>query len=196
MPISRPMPGRSRDERRYGKLIRLQRRDALRTLNAADRHAFRPHLPRRSAGGDGLQHRPAGARTRPPEPTGRHDRAARAHARRGFAGGRQAGRDGQEAGRRPHLARSACRTRRRAEEAGPAAADHPTDLDAQLAKLGSLEDALRSRVDPQTEQRAAAIYLSVALAEPGRDRQRQQPERRSAEDQQRPEGTQEQAARR
>ena len=35
--------------------------------------------------------------------------------------------------------------------------DNPTDLDQQLARLGSLEDALRSRIDPANEQRASAL---------------------------------------
>jgi len=35
--------------------------------------------------------------------------------------------------------------------------DHPGDLDAALAKVGSVEGELRAQIDPSTEQRAAAL---------------------------------------
>ena len=50
--------------------------------------------------------------------------------------------------------------------------DRPEDLEAQLARLGSLEDALRARLDPSNEQRAAALASlsrSVSRLQSGSD---------------------------
>ena len=55
--------------------------------------------------------------------------------------------------------------------------DRPGDLDVNLAKLGSVESDVRSRVDPATEQRAAALAsLSRALSRSATGQQNANPD--------------------
>ncbi|HEV8053798.1 MAG TPA: hypothetical protein VGP30_03110 [Candidatus Limnocylindrales bacterium] len=150
---------------RYEQLVRLQRRDALRTLSLADRRAFRPRHSRRAVSAAAICAVLLVPALLFPNPQAQV--LARREAQRDAA--QQQARKLEETATRIAEGRTspdpradiAEELRRLARELR----DRPEDLDRQLARLGSLEDALRSRIDPGAEQRAAAITsLSRSLS--------------------------------
>jgi hypothetical protein len=152
-----PDPAPSGDEAVVVDLVRLQRADAARTLAAADRAAFRPHVPRRAAAAAviaALLIAPAVALPNPQD-------AVLVQRERQRAAAEQEARRLEETARRledgvttPDARTDlAIELRRLSEQLR----ERPDELDAHLARLGSLEDAIRTRIDPRSEQRAAAI---------------------------------------
>jgi len=145
------------DEGRFARFVRLQRRDALRTLTAADPRTIRTRVPHRS-GAVGML---SIALLVPALllPNIQNDVLAQREQQKQAA--EQAAKRLEQAAQRLEAnptqrdARSqvADELRKLIKELR----DNPTDLDQQLAKLGSLEDALRSRIDPANEQHAAAL---------------------------------------
>ena len=159
-----PAPERD-DSDTYEHLVRLQRHDALSSLETADPRGLRIPFPRRQGAVAAL----AGLLLVPALllPNIQNDVLAQRERMRDAAQ-QQAERIEETANRlatgrtspdpRADLAEE---LRRLARELR----DRPEDLDQQLARLGSLEDALRSQIDPANEQRAAAITsLSRSLS--------------------------------
>ncbi|MDQ3448764.1 MAG: hypothetical protein M3432_06265, partial [Chloroflexota bacterium] len=153
------------DAARYQDMVRLQRQDALRRLAAADRQAFRPRMPQRALVTTML----CAALIVPalvlPNPQSAI-LAAREEQR--DAAEQQARRLDQTADR---LATGRETPDPRADVAeelrrlAKSLRDRPEDLDDHLARLGSMEDALRSRLESGAEQRAAAVSsLSRSLS--------------------------------
>ena len=174
--------GRATESATYADFVRLQRRDALSRLRAADHRAFRPRLPRRPARIAAILALLLIPALVLPNPQADDARAAGTPAR---GRGAQAERLERTADRldggahhaddpRADLAEELRRLSRELRE-------RPEDLESQLARLGSLEDALRARLDPSNEQRAAALASLARRVSAPPVRQRQQPGRRPAE---------------
>jgi hypothetical protein len=149
----------------YAHLVELQRRDALNALVAADPRGLRIPLPRRQSATTAfcaLMLIPAILL-----PNIQNDILAQRAAMRDAAA-TQAQRLEQTANRLQEGRTAEDPRSQLADELRKLAQqlrDHPEDLDTNLAKLGSLEDAIRSRLDPANEQRAAAISsLSRSLS--------------------------------
>ena len=155
--LSERTPGDRPDAESHEALVRLQREDALRSLAAADRRAFRPRLPQRALASTVL----CAALIVPalvlPNPQS------------AILAAREEQRDAAEQQAR-RLDQTADRLGTGRESPDPRAdvadelrrlakslRDRPADLDEHLARLGSMEDALRSRLEPGAEQRAAAM---------------------------------------
>jgi hypothetical protein len=138
-------------------MVRLQRRDALAYLNSADPRGLRIPLPRRQTATTVL----ASLLLVPALllPNGMNDILNLREQQRAAAEN-QAQRLTETADRL-NEGRTAPDPRvdiaQELRDLAQQLRDHPEDLNANLAKLGSLEDALRSRIDPANEQRAAAI---------------------------------------
>lgn len=138
-------PPATSDEGRFARFVRLQRRDALRSLTAADPRTIRTRVPHRS-GAVGML---SVALLVPALllPNIQNDVLAQREQQRQAA--EQAAQRLEQAAQRLEAnptqqdARSqiADELRKLIKELR----DDPTDLDQQLARLGSLEDALRSR---------------------------------------------------
>ena len=146
-------------------MVRLQREDAARTLAATDRGAFRPRVPRRAAAIAVVAILLVVPAVVLPNPQS----AVLAQRDRQRDAAEQEARHLEDTARRLEQGATTPDARTQtAEELRRLARelrDRPQDLDAQLARLGSLEDAIRSRLDPRTEQRAAAIStLSRSLS--------------------------------
>ena len=149
----------------YEHLVRLQRRDALNALVGADPRGLRIPLPRRQGAATALC-----ALLLIPAlllPNAQNDVLQQREQMRAEAE-KQAQRLDETATRlqEGHTAPDprvdvAEELRRLAQQLR----DHPEDLDTNLARLGSLEDAIRSQLNPANEQRAAAISsLSRSLS--------------------------------
>ena len=161
-----------RETATYADFVRLQRRDALGSLRAADHRAFPPRLPRRPARVAAILALVLVPALVLPNP--QSDTLAQRERQR-EAAERQAERLEQTADRlsegrtaddpRADIADELRRISRELRE-------RPEDLEGQLARLGSLEDALRARLDPSNEQRAAALASlarSVSRLQSGSD---------------------------
>ncbi len=167
----------ARETATYADFVRLQRRDALGSLRAADRHAFPPRLPRRPARVAAILALVLIPALVLPNP--QTDTLAQRERQR-EAAERQAERLEQTADRlsegrtaddpRADIAEELRRISRELRE-------RPEDLEAQLARLGSLEDALRARLDPSNEQRAAALASLARSVSRLQSGQRQQSRR-------------------
>ncbi len=165
-PIAAAAEGTSLDDRdQLAQLVRLQREDAVRTLAVADRRAFRPRVPRRAGAVIAVAALLVLPAVLLPNPQSavlaqreRQTAAAEQEARRLDETARELEEGATTPDARTETAEELRRLARELRE-------RPQDLDAQLARLGSLEDAIRSRLDPRTEQRAAAIStLSRSLS--------------------------------
>jgi hypothetical protein len=156
----------------YADFVRLQRRDALSTLRTADQQAFRPRLPRRPARAAAILALLLIPALVLPNPQA--DTLARRERQR-EAAERQAERLDQTAERLTEGRTADDPRADLAEELrsiSRAMRVRPEDLESQLARLGSLEDALRARLDPANEQRAAALASlarSVSRLQSGSD---------------------------
>src|SRR3990170_2659818 len=149
----------------YARLVRLQRRDALAYLHSADPRGLRIPLPRRQSATTFVA-----ALLLVPAlllPNGQNDILNLREQQRAAAENQAQRLD--ETATRLNEGRTAPDPRvdiaQELRRLAQQLRDNPENLQANLARLGSLEDALRSRIDPANEQRAAAITsLSRALS--------------------------------
>ena len=160
-----------RETATYADFVRLQRRDALGSLRAADHRAFPPRLPRRPARVAAILALVLIPALVLPNP--QSDTLAQRERQR-EAAERQAERLKQTAdrlseGRRPTI-RS--RHRRRAATDQPRAARAGGGSRGATGQASITLDALRARLDPSNEQRAAALASlarSVSRLQSGSD---------------------------
>src|SRR5918994_5092329 len=153
----KPYDGTDEQRATYEHLVRLQREDALAAIATADPRGLRIPLPKRRTATAllcGLALVPALLL-----PNAQNDVIAQREQVR-EAAQRQATRLDESANRLDHGTDANDPRRDLVEELRRLARElrtNPDDLNRALANLGSLEDAIRSRLDPQNEQRAAAI---------------------------------------
>ena len=148
------------------RFVRRQRRDAVSRLRAVDPSLFRPRLERRPA----LVALVAAALIAPalliPNPMDQviaQNREVREEAERQAERIDQIAKDLEGKGASANDPRTQLAEELR--ELAERLRNNPGDLDTNLAQLGSVEDDVRSRLDPANEQKAASIAsLSRALS--------------------------------
>ena len=155
-------PGRDRQS----DLLQRQRQDAVHALRAAPTDLFRPRArraPMAAALVSALLLVPLLALPNTMDQRIAQDKAIREEAARQADRIDKAAEDLAARGRDPNDPRT--RLAQELRDLALQLRDHPTELDANLAKLGSVEGDLRAAIDPATEQRAAALAsLSRALS--------------------------------
>ncbi|MDP9482508.1 MAG: hypothetical protein M3P84_04710, partial [Chloroflexota bacterium] len=151
---------------REGQLLQRQRRDAVLALGAAPPDLFRPRprrMPMAAALVSGLLLIPLLALPNALDLRIAQEKTIRQEAARQADKIDKAADDLAAQGRDPNDPRT--RLAKELRDLALQLRDHPAELDANLAKLGSVEGNLRATIDPATEQRAAALAsLSRALS--------------------------------
>ena len=148
------------------RFVRRQRRDALTRLRAVQPNLFRPRLARRPAGTAILAAAlmiPAVLLPNPMDLVIQQNRQVREEAQHQADRIEEIAKDLEGRGANANDPRTQLSQELR--ELAQRLRSNPGDLDRNLAQLGSVEDSVRSQLDPANEQRAASLAaLSRALS--------------------------------